>query len=267
MIELFRIFRKSLVLLLCIGIGGSFFYPQRIDAVIAQTQPNMASSSSFFPVGSGARAMGIGGAFIAIADDATAASWNPGGLIQLKRPQISFVGNLFIRQDQSSFDTYPEASITHKISRTHVNYFSLACPIYFLKRNMIFSLNYQHLYDMNLQYNRTWRYQEIQNSATVDVSTKWDYLKKGGLDALSPALAIEITPSLAIGLTMNYWPPKLGTNHNGWKQDLYIQYEWINNEGVPFQVICQNNDRYTFSGTNFHYGFLWQINSVFTQPN
>ena len=33
-------------------------------------------------IGSGSRAMGMGGSFISIADDATAASWNPGGLIQ-----------------------------------------------------------------------------------------------------------------------------------------------------------------------------------------
>ncbi len=45
-------------------------------------------SSSPNPVGSGARAVGMGSAFIAIADDATAASWNPGGLIQLERPEL-----------------------------------------------------------------------------------------------------------------------------------------------------------------------------------
>ena len=44
-------------------------------------------------VGSGARALGMGGAFIAIADDATAASWNPGGLTQLERPEMSLVYN------------------------------------------------------------------------------------------------------------------------------------------------------------------------------
>ena len=43
------------------------------------------------PVGSGARALGQS-AFIAVADDATAASWNPAGLINLERPEASFVG-------------------------------------------------------------------------------------------------------------------------------------------------------------------------------
>jgi hypothetical protein len=55
--------------------------------------------SSVNPVGSGARALGMGGAFIAVADDATAASWNPGGLIQLETPEVSVVGAFFVRTE------------------------------------------------------------------------------------------------------------------------------------------------------------------------
>ena len=45
--------------------------------------------------GTGARAHGMGGAFIALADDATAASWNPAGLAQLSRPEVSVVYESF----------------------------------------------------------------------------------------------------------------------------------------------------------------------------
>src|SRR5438477_7018998 len=41
--------------------------------------------------GSGARALGMGGAFLARADDATAASWNPAGLSYLRLPELSAV--------------------------------------------------------------------------------------------------------------------------------------------------------------------------------
>ena len=40
----------------------------------------------------GARSMGFGGAFVALADDATAAFANPAGLVQLARPEISIEG-------------------------------------------------------------------------------------------------------------------------------------------------------------------------------
>ncbi len=36
----------------------------------------------------GARSMGLGGAFVALADDATAAFANPAGLVQLLRPEV-----------------------------------------------------------------------------------------------------------------------------------------------------------------------------------
>jgi hypothetical protein len=50
-------------------------------------------------LGSGARAFGMGGAFLARADDATAASWNPAGLSYLRLPELTLVGV------HNSFDT------------------------------------------------------------------------------------------------------------------------------------------------------------------
>jgi len=43
-------------------------------------------------VSPGARSLGLGGAFVSVADDATAAWANPSGLMQLVRPEISFEG-------------------------------------------------------------------------------------------------------------------------------------------------------------------------------
>ncbi len=40
----------------------------------------------------GARSLGFGGAFVALADDATAAYANPAGLVQLVEPEVSVEG-------------------------------------------------------------------------------------------------------------------------------------------------------------------------------
>ena len=45
----------------------------------------------------GARSLGFGGAFAALADDATAAYANPAGLVQLARTEVSFEGRLWDR--------------------------------------------------------------------------------------------------------------------------------------------------------------------------
>jgi hypothetical protein len=57
--------------------------------VLAQ-QPIIPLQLSFSDPG--ARSMGFGGAFVALADDATAAFANPAGLVQLLRPEISIEG-------------------------------------------------------------------------------------------------------------------------------------------------------------------------------
>ena len=83
--------------------------------------------SSPNPVGSGARALGMGGAFIAVADDATAATWNPGGLIQLETPEISGVFSGTLRTEDKSFADNPEASGSDRIDDYNINYLSNLC--------------------------------------------------------------------------------------------------------------------------------------------
>ena len=58
-------------------------------SVLAQTNSQLYSGVQFdFPL-PGARSLGLGGAFVAVADDATAALANPAGLTLLTRPEIS----------------------------------------------------------------------------------------------------------------------------------------------------------------------------------
>ncbi|MBD3179929.1 MAG: hypothetical protein GF417_10180 [Candidatus Latescibacteria bacterium] len=49
------------------------------------------SGGEFLRYGAGARAMAMGGAYTALADDATAVFWNPAGLAQLSRPSLQFM--------------------------------------------------------------------------------------------------------------------------------------------------------------------------------
>lgn len=48
-------------------------------------------SGEFLSLGVGARALGMGGAFVGVADDATACFWNPSGLSLLNRRELSFM--------------------------------------------------------------------------------------------------------------------------------------------------------------------------------
>lgn len=114
------------------------------NSSFAQSRIEIPMSPSLSTVGSGARALGMGGAFIAIADDATAASWNPAGLIQLDFPEISFVADAFHRITDNTLWTEPQDSGPQTVSNLDINYLSFVYPFNYWGRNMTLSLNYQH---------------------------------------------------------------------------------------------------------------------------
>jgi len=219
---------------------------------LAQPVETVEIASSVNPVGSGARALGMG-AFIAVADDATAASWNPGGLIQLERPELSVVGAFFYRGEDNHFGEHPEASGKQKISKMHVNYLSATYPFVLFHRNMIVSLNYQNLYD----FNRKWNFPLFKNSWQVD------YKQSGGLSAIGLAYAIQITPHLSFGVTVNRWDDDISNNE--WEQKNIIKGSGTDAGGDKYFFKSFIYDRYSIKGgTNFNLGFLWNITDKIT---
>lgn len=54
--------------------------------ILAQTPAKYAGE--FISIGGGSRPLGMGGAFVAIANESVASYWNPAGLIQLTNPEI-----------------------------------------------------------------------------------------------------------------------------------------------------------------------------------
>lgn len=188
--------------------------------------------------------MGVGGAFIAVADDATAANWNPSALIQLELPEASLVLTADSRNiDGQSAELYD------------VNYLSASYPFTIQDRNMILSLNYQRLLDFNLDFANeletrlnskptpTWLMAGTGNpsdpnqydvvsltnlnlSQEIEINTD----TKGELATVSPAFAIQITPKFSLGITVNFW-------RNSWVEgQRYYQKHQEDITGRFFQV-------------------------------
>ncbi len=171
--------------------------------------PSLNFATSPNPVGSGARAAGKAFAFIAVADDATAASWNPAGLVQLQQPEVSVVGSYFIRlEDQDITDSSSVLSIDgQSIDSFNLNYLSVVYPFEIFKRNVVVSLNVQRLFDLNGKTDVTSGFTDIDG--TQQVRSDQD----GGIWTISPAVAVQITPKFSVGVAFNIWPDIFG---NGW---------------------------------------------------
>lgn len=227
--------------------------------VHGQVAQDISISGSPNPVGSGARAMGMGGAFIGVADDATAASWNPGGLIQLETPEISAVISYDERSEARSFSQKPEASGTDSIALTDLNYLSAAYPFSFHEKNMVISLNYQTLYDFNKEAAATFQVNPIP-PLNIAGAKNSRIKAEGYLKALSPAYAIQITPSFSAGLTLNWFSNELGCS---WKRTYTetLNGSWL---GGPYSAAVRQEEKYRFDGFNFNLGVLWNINASLT---
>jgi len=208
--------------------------------------------SSINPVGSGARAIGMGGAFISVADDATAASWNPGGLIQLETPEVSIVGTWFPRNEAVDSANHPEAAGEYLVSNTDLNYLSAAYPFSLFQRNMIVSLNYQNLLDLA----RNWKFPVTIEEPGLTTTQEVESKQEGNLAALGLAYGIQISPTFSAGLTLNFWEDWLSSHE--WKHEFHMWGSGFYN-GLPFTSDYRRTDCSAASGFNVNLGVMWSI--------
>jgi len=229
-------------------------------AGVGQAQPVATPEIGFAPnpIGSGARAMGQGNAFIAVADDATAANWNPGGLSQLQRPEASLALEHLRQGESMASDLYPEAESDQAISLSELNYASLVYPIY-LHRHMVLSLSYLRQF----RFDRSLRYPLRESVGGVDVDAHFRYLQEGTFATLSPAFGIDLTPHLSLGLTLNVWNEEI-TGSSAYEQHTTttgrVQYG-------PFQDTFRHRIRERFEvreGYSLVLGSLYRFNEAWT---
>lgn len=150
--------------------------------------------------GQGARALGMGGAFIGLADDATAISWNPAGLAQLDRPEVSLVGKM--EQSRSGFETKqvdvggnplpldPDKSR----SQFAANFASVVFPLKLKEKNLALALAVKQQLDM-------FRLNEVHEPGLYDYKEDWS----GSVHSFSLGVAYQLSPKVSLGGAANYW--------------------------------------------------------------
>ena len=220
---------------------------------------NVGIASSPNPVGSGARAVGMSGAFIGVADDATAASWNPAGLIQLETAELSVVGAYTSGNREFSSKSHPEINHDSEADDNTLNYISGSYPFNLLNRNMVISINYQRLYEF--QREMDYRFDFVEEPIFQSTITR--YSQDGYLSALGLAYAIETTPWLSFGITLNLWTDDLWWR-NGWSESYIFNRETTIGNTTIVSDITISDDYSDFSGENVNLGVLWDINRYLT---
>lgn len=227
----------SLAIFLFLFLVSSIF-SQEIDRNYLQVEE--PSAGNFFGVG--ARAMGMGGAQIATANDASGLVYNPARLTKVKR--IEFSGGMThqrlnnetgsIGNVQPLSPYYLNESLTQ--SNTRFSSANIVLPVPTYRGSMVFALGFNRMKSFDHVFHST--LVEPTNGA-IDLDAL--ALETGGINMWSFGGAIDLSPNISVGAAVNYWKG----------QDDYLQEYDL----PPLLVTERNRYLYDYSGWNAKLGF------------
>lgn len=214
-------------------------FSQEIDRNYLQVEE--PSAGNFFGVG--ARAMGMGGAQIATADDASGLVYNPARLTKVKR--IEFSGGMThqrlnnetgsIGNVQPLSPYYLNESLTQ--SNTRFSSANIVLPVPTYRGSLTFALGFNRMKSFDHVFHSTLIDPTNNNAIALDALA----LETGGINMWSFGGAIDLSPNISVGVAVNYWKG----------QDDYLQEYYLQ----TLMVSERNQYLYDYSGWNAKLGF------------
>ena len=158
--------------------------------------------------GVGVRAMGMGGAFAALADDFTALYWNPAGLAQMRQREIcvAFLRNARENRAVTGFGTGSESRATADVSNTRFGSLGFVYPVPVYQGSLVLAAGFNRVKDFDWVLDqppvpvvRDAAGAVVGDSLAIDDS----FLHEGELAITSVAGAIDVSPSVSLGATFS----------------------------------------------------------------
>jgi len=210
--------------------------------------PSVQAQKDYDLLGKGARAAGMAYAFNAIADDAMAMSWNPSGMVQIKKPEVAFVNSLTATK-------YKHILYSRNIYNPQysIDYAGIVYPLKIKMRDLVFGVSYQNKINCKSAYS-------TGNDTSAGYS---NYKNKVTVNSFSVSGAFSITRFLGIGITYNQWF-SLGNEADGY--DYTNTRDWDNKVAYPYDLnTIETAETFKYKGSNFNAGILLDF-STFHLP-
>ncbi|HJP29836.1 MAG: outer membrane protein transport protein [Candidatus Latescibacteria bacterium] len=158
--------------------------------------------------GLGVRAMGMGGAYTGVADDFTAVFWNPAGLAQMRRREVyvAFLRNAKQNVATAGRGTAVAASATADVSNTRFGSLGFVYPYPVYRGAFVLAAGFNRVkdFDWGLQL-PTFAVQRDGSGSVIGDSLAFEdsFFREGELAVTTIAAAVDVTPSMSLGLTLN----------------------------------------------------------------
>lgn len=158
--------------------------------------------------GLGVRAMGMGGAYAGVADDFTAVFWNPAGLAQIRQREVyaAFLRNKHENVATAGRGTTIQAAATADVSNTRFGSLGFVYPVPVYQGAFVLAAGFNRVqdFDWGLDVPLIPVQRDGSGNVTGD-SLAFDdsFFHEGDLAVTSLAAAVDVSPSVSMGLTLN----------------------------------------------------------------
>ncbi len=179
--------------------------------VLVTTATSVAAQGvSLNRTGSGARAAGMGNAFIAVSDDGTAASWNPAGLAQLREAEFSLVHST--GRSNRSFEGFRAldgsavfTTLASGNTIADIEFASAAVPFRLSGRPVTLQIGWRRLYELGARGHGDIRRVPVTPSTRAEGIIGGDFVTDGSVNLWSLAGAVGITNRLSAGWSLDVY--------------------------------------------------------------
>ncbi len=149
--------------------------------------------------GMGARALGMGGAYTAVAEDVTAIAYNPAGLAQIRRVELS--GGLVSASADRTITHFSKAEADQ--SSLRIDHLALAYPVPTYRGSLVFAGGFHRNADTDMSVLQQGYAIPIEGS-TPGLFELEDYLREGAVNQWTVAAAMDLSPNISVGASLSY---------------------------------------------------------------
>jgi len=248
---------------------------------------NDAIRLGFPGLGSNARALGMGNAFNALSDDASASYFNPAGFGLIKKMELSG-GLSFNNFDNTT--TFFSKETNDNTTNTSLNRISFALPFPTYQGSLVFGLSYhqskdlssivkfdgfnsgtnskiQSLLDTNIPYDLFLTDDNYNTIINGNLDQSGSILNSGGIDNWTFSGAIEVQKNLFIGANFTVVNGTFESISDYYEDDTRNVYQGETAAGEPqttdFRTFYLNNTlKWNIGGWDAKLGFLYQYEDV-----
>jgi hypothetical protein len=179
-------------------------------AFLTAASAALAQDLSLNRPGSGARAAGMGNAFIAVSDDGTAASWNPAGLSQLRKPELSLVHSssdrrFFLEGYRTRDGSAAFTSLATSTSTANLEFASAAVPFSVAGKPVTVQVGWRRLYQIASLVQGEMRRVAVSAGPRPESELRFDAASDGAIDLWSLAGAVRFTSRLSLGWSFDLY--------------------------------------------------------------